>query len=141
MLAKYFIALAIQNHGLKPASLTEEAERAILAYSWPGNVRQLQNCIQRAMALNSSGKIDRRHLGLSRDKATAPSVQTLARARAEAESALLSKAIRTFDGNISRAATELGVSRVGLYRLLKRHDLDHKQLVNGGKDHDWDTQV
>ncbi|GGO16677.1 hypothetical protein GCM10007972_26010 [Iodidimonas muriae] len=141
LLAKYFIALAIQNHGLKPASLTEEAERAILAYSWPGNVRQLQNCIQRAMALNSSGKIDRRHLGLSRDKATAPSVQTLARARAEAESALLSKAIRTFDGNISRAATELGVSRVGLYRLLKRHDLDHKQLVNGGKDHDWDTQV
>ena len=99
-----------------PPVLDEPARQALAGYAWPGNVRELQNRIQRALIVARSGTITREALGL---EAPAPrSRDTNEDQDLDREALVL--AIGRADGNVSRAAAELGLSRQGLYRRLDR---------------------
>lgn len=135
LLAHAFMEKIAQDKGLPVPTLSNDATRLILAYSWPGNVRQLKNAILRAVTLTDSGEIRACDLNIGSNTLKERTFITLAKARADTERALVQKAIHAFRGNISRAANELGVSRVGLYRLMKRHALDHREMLNEGAGH------
>ena len=110
---------------------------------WPGNVRQLCNEIQRTVARSEDGTvITPEHLSPELKRTSSPTspstaaaslasmpssnVQTagtLADALAEVERRMISDALRRHNGNISRAARELGLTRRGLYLKLERHEL------------------
>lgn len=139
LLAKAFMSKVCADNELPVPALTDDATHLLLTYHWPGNVRQLQNAISRAVTLSNDSKIRAHDLNIGSDMSSRYSLMTLAKARADTERALVQKAIHAFKGNISRAANELGVSRVGLYRLMKRHELDHRKMLIGGADHE-DTQ-
>ncbi|HZP85225.1 MAG TPA: sigma-54 dependent transcriptional regulator [Burkholderiales bacterium] len=102
---------------------SQEAIRAALAYSWPGNVRELMNRVQRAMIMSENRLITAEDLALP-DAPVGGNVITLSRARSTAEREAIQITLRNNSNNISRAARELGVSRVTLYRLMDKFNID-----------------
>lgn len=107
----------LRQHGSgAPLAFDEAARQALCAYAWPGNVRELQNRIQRAVIVARAGAITREALGL---EAAAPASREVSDDPVfdrEAVEAALARA----EGNVSRAAAELGLSRQALYRRLDR---------------------
>jgi DNA-binding NtrC family response regulator len=105
--------LPLAHHFLNTGlSLTAGAEQALLKHQWPGNVRELQNIIQRAEILCKDGKISPDLLGLTESQ-TAPAVGDLDRRTLE-------QSLEQHQGNVSKAARQLGISRQAMYRRMEK---------------------
>lgn len=104
------------------AMLSPAAREALLAYSWPGNIRELRNALWRASILSEGAPIAAEHLGLVTParESTAPPA-TAVQSLADAERQAIAAALREADGNRTRAAAMLGVARSTLIEKLKRH--------------------
>jgi two-component system NtrC family response regulator len=100
-----------------------EALAAIDAYSWPGNVREMENCIKRAVIMAEGSQITLEDLGLPQVEGQEEENIDLRRARDAAEYRVMIKALARVDGNILRAAELLGVSRPTLYDLMSHHGI------------------
>ena len=106
--------------------LTAEAMEAIVAYDWPGNVRELRNAIEYAFVLCPGGWIGKEHLP--------PKIYTANQTRAARHSAPagqwshernhLLNTLRQVNGNQSEAARMLGVSRVTIWKRIKKYDIN-----------------
>lgn len=99
-----------------------EAIAAIEAYSWPGNVREMENCIKRAVIMADGSTIMADDLGLPGEGAQEEPIN-LRQVRDEAEYKAIVKVLARVDGNIVKASEILGVSRPTLYDLLGRHGI------------------
>ena len=99
-----------------------EAMTAIETYGWPGNVREMENCIKRAVIMTDGPSISADDLGLA---AAAPEDEplNLRQVRDEAEYKALVKALARVDGNIVKASELLGISRPTMYDLMGRHNI------------------
>jgi DNA-binding NtrC family response regulator len=110
----------------KGAALTRAAEEALLAYRWPGNIRELKNTLWRAAILAGAAPLDAVHLGLPGDVPApaagrnAPPARTLEEAEREA----IRVALAANTGNRSAAARTLGIARSTLLEKLKRFGLE-----------------
>jgi DNA-binding NtrC family response regulator len=116
-LARHFLASFAQP-GSEAPTLEPEAERALVAHRWDGNVRELENRLRRAMLTARGGAIGAEALGLQSAAAPAgawPLEGPIAAERAEVERALLDAG-----GIVARAAEQLGLSRQALYRRMER---------------------
>ena len=102
-------------------TLAPEAIAAIDAHGWPGNVRELENCIKRAVIMADGSIIRAADLGLAAPKAE--EVLNLRQVRDEAEKHAVMRVLGRANGNMSRAAELLGISRPTLYDLLDRFGL------------------
>jgi len=101
---------------------TTGAVDAIGCYRWPGNVRELENRVKRAVIMAEGKRITEKDLSISPDdSASTEAVITLKDNRELAEKEFIGRALLRNSGNISRTATELGVSRPTLYDLMKKH--------------------
>ena len=106
--------------------LTPEAMEALLAYSWPGNVRELRNAIEYAFVLCSGNWIGLQHLPpkiASNGKRT-PVKRRQSTASWEEERKKLIETLRQVEGNQSEAARLLGVSRVTVWKRIKKYGID-----------------
>ncbi len=108
--------------------LTPLARELLQAYNWPGNVRELQNEIQRCVILCSDALVITEH-DLSSRVNPHPSQENepgydYFKAKAEFEKRFLRQALDRFDYNRSRTAQELGLSRQGLFKLIKKHHIE-----------------
>jgi DNA-binding NtrC family response regulator len=92
--------------------LSENARDALLTHDWPGNIRELQNRIQRATVTASADVITAEHLGLSET--------SMRHAPRQGEKDEIESLLRAAGGNVSTAAKSLGVSRQALYRRMQR---------------------
>jgi DNA-binding NtrC family response regulator len=120
-LALYYFKQIVSEQQSTAQGFTQHALTAIRTYSWPGNVRELINRVRRAVLLCEGRLIAISDLELP-ETSPAP-VDQLDDARHSAERTAIAQAIQRASGNISRAAKLLGVSRVTLYRLMKKHKL------------------
>jgi two-component system NtrC family response regulator len=99
---------------------SQEALTVIEGYPWPGNVREMENCIKRAVIMADGPYISVDDLGLS--PASVPDEPiNLRQVRDEAEYKAIVKALARCDGNIVKASELLGISRPTMYDLLARH--------------------
>ncbi|WP_027715191.1 PEP-CTERM-box response regulator transcription factor [Desulfuromonas sp. TF] len=102
---------------------------ALRSFDWPGNVRELENRVKRAVIMAEGPILEAEDLGLAAvagrlsTKATNAAGLTLREAREQLERELLAAALERQEGNIVKAAGDLGVSRPTLYDLLKKHKL------------------
>lgn len=121
-LAAHFLAQFSARYRKPAASFDAGAGEALLSHSWPGNVRELEHAVERAVLLASGPAVSAADLGLVRGAAsTAPRLEDLT--LDEVERVLVQKTMARYEGNVSRAAAALGLSRSGLYRRLERHKL------------------
>lgn len=103
--------------------LTPEALEAITAHHWPGNVRELENRIKRAVVMAEEKYLTPANLELKAPGSSEEGAQSLRDSRDSRERELVRLAMEKVDGNVSRAAVDLGISRPTLYQLLARYGL------------------
>ena len=103
-------------------TLLPDAIDAIEAHSWPGNVRELENVIKRAVIMADGQKIGAGDMGLAVPEADA-AMLNLRQVRDEAEKGAVVRVLSRVNGNLSKAAEVLGVSRPTLYDLMDRFGL------------------
>lgn len=102
----------------KPRDFSIEALRVMRVHNWPGNVRELINRVERAVLFCDDRLIAPKHLDLDR-RSNSRQVVTIEEARKRAEHDAIHIAIQHANGNLTRAAKVLGISRASLYRLCK----------------------
>ena len=125
MLANAFLRRACQEYRRK-LRFSEEALSAIAQYRWPGNIRELENAVQRASIMARGQFIEPVVLGIPQPGRVER--LSLREARNRVERQVVVDALTRTRGNISRAATELGVSRPTLHGLLEKHRIDSREL-------------
>ena len=123
LLAHAFVRRFANDYNRGSMTLREDALRAIESHSWPGNVRQLENCIKRAVIMAEGNQISLEDVGLNQEEGRTEPVLDLRQAREEAEKRVIITALGRADGNVLRAAEILGVSRPTLYDLMHRYGL------------------
>jgi two-component system response regulator HydG len=135
-LAEHFIAGFSARNRRTIHGISEEAQEALLSYDWPGNIRELRNVIERAVALCPKPKIELADLPegvqaslenpsrtLRLDAGEEADRLSLRHAKGEAEAARIMKALEKHSNNRLRAALELGISRMTLYKKMHRYGL------------------
>jgi two-component system response regulator HydG len=125
LLARHFLAKAVARTDKQVTGICTAAARKMLEYDWPGNVRQLENCIERAVALTRFQEITPEDLPdrISRYESPRLGVEDVGTdciTLAELETRYIKTALKSSKGNKTRAAKVLGVDRRTLYRKLER---------------------
>jgi DNA-binding NtrC family response regulator len=125
----------VAKSGRAIGGVSEEAHRALVTYSWPGNIRELRNVMERAVMLCAGPEIELGNLpeAIQKESRAAERFQAegvaltqaspLGRIRGEAEALLITEALQRSGNNRFRAAAELGISRRTLYKKLYRYGL------------------
>lgn len=130
-LAQYFIEYFCSTIGRDKLALSKEAADLIKKYPWPGNARELENVIERAVIL-AEGSIKPEHLGLTMNfdyralnetTLTLPEIAQAATRRAEID--IIDKVLRQTSGNKSQAARVLGVSYKTLLNKIKDYEISY----------------
>ena len=121
LLANAFLSQYNSELEKRVNGFTTKAVEAMMRYTWPGNVRELQNRIRRGIVVAHEDKLAEEELGLvpSTEK-----LQSLQEAKDELEREFLQNALAQHDGNISKAADAIGVTRATFYGLVKKHKID-----------------
>jgi DNA-binding NtrC family response regulator len=142
-LASRFVSEFAARNGRDVRSLTPRAMRALECYDWPGNIRELRNVIERAVALCAGREVDLDDLPSNIARAAtwaanssafasnvAPGMElshaTLAQIKREAELSRITEALEKHGNNRLRTANELGISRMTLYKKLYKYGLMHQ---------------
>ncbi len=126
LLAQYFLERYAGEFAKGRVTLMAGARRALQAYEWPGNVREMENKIQRAVLMASSRHLEARDLGLEDAPDSARSL-SLRETRDEAERRRVIDVLRQTEGNISKAAQVLRVSRPSLHELLAKQGINARE--------------
>jgi two-component system NtrC family response regulator len=126
LLARAFLASQANRHGRNIRGYASDAIAAIDAYHWPGNVRELENRVNRAVIMAEGKQVTAEDLGLDDVDAKDPDAFNLRSVRQQAERAALQRVLALSDGNISRAAELLGVTRPTFYDLMQKHALSNE---------------
>jgi len=122
VLAAHLLARLAFELGRAPARFSPDAERALRSHSWPGNIRELRNAIERALLVCMGPVIEATHLRLGPAPASgAISIASLDLAEVERET--IERALRSFRWQISEAALALGISRTTLYERIRQYEL------------------
>lgn len=121
LLATFFLNKFSQENNKVLRGFSKEAVQAMQGYSWPGNIRELENKIKRAVIMAQEKVIHPQDLDLEGE--TSP-ILTLQEVRERTERNVITYALRRNKGNITQAAKEVGVSRPTFHDLLKRYGID-----------------
>ena len=121
LLAHAFVRRFAQEQNRSSMSLAEEAVRAVELHPWPGNIRELENCIKRATIMADGSQITSDDLGLKNlAEDQIDDSLDLRLIRDAAEKKAIVAALGRVNGNMVKAAEMLGVSRPTLYDLMHR---------------------
>ena len=126
LLADHFVRTLGFRMGKGEAGLSRDAREALLAHRWPGNIREVQNAVERALIVSDGGLITTAELGIVKRAApdTDRSTSSPTTSLAESERRMVAEALAKARGNKSRAAKALGLTRAQLYTRMKRFGLD-----------------
>ncbi len=119
----------LSRFGRSPGDLAPEARVALIDYAFPGNVREMENLVERSVILAGSAPIERKHFPTLGDRAASPAGRIAVEipdeglSLEELEKELILKALEKAGGNKTQAARLLGLTRRTLYSRLERHGL------------------
>ena len=125
LLTEHFLYAYSRKYGKKGLELTPTTLRDLEQYPWPGNIRELQHAVERAVILGENNQLTTADFlkvaqpGYSNGLSQAPQSFRVE----EVEKHLISEAIRKYQGNLSKAAMELGFGRSTLYRKMEKYGL------------------
>jgi two-component system response regulator HydG len=121
MLASHFLDYYSRKYHKEVLSIAPDAIVKLKKYAWPGNVRELQHALERAVIMADSNTLQQSDFLFNRkgDVSVNPDTLNLD----EVEKAAVVKALQLHNGNISKAADELGLTRASLYRRMEKYGL------------------
>ncbi len=130
-LATQFIRECCEQHGIRIRRVTQEFLSCLKQYEWPGNIRELKNQVHRAVLFNQSGLLQPEDLNDSIRRPGRESIPewlqdrdlSLAERIAKSERIILEEELRLHDQCRTTTAKTLGISRVGLYKKMKKHGM------------------
>lgn len=130
LLVEHFLKSYAEKYNKPNLHVSAEAMRELQEYSWPGNIRELRHAVERAVILSEGDRLELSDFILQeREKVSNSNSSTTAQDDfdsynlADIERWAIRKAMTKHQGNISKAADELGLTRAALYRRLAKYDL------------------
>lgn len=123
LLAYHFLQNFCTKYHKNIKDISSKATQTLVNYSWPGNIRELQHVLERAVIMTDGVEITEGDLQLSPQKFGSQSMIQADMPLDEMEKMMVNKAIEKHKGNISRAAAELGLTRAALYRRIEKFGL------------------
>ena len=122
-LAMHFLGHAAARYRKRIRGFDPEALRQMQMHPWPGNVRELEHAVERAVLMCAGEVIRADDLALRPRAADGGAGRLEEMTLEEVEKYLIRRALERFDGNVSRAAEALGLSRSAMYRRLQQHGI------------------
>ncbi|HUH37018.1 MAG TPA: sigma 54-interacting transcriptional regulator, partial [Spongiibacteraceae bacterium] len=122
LLARHFLQRYAEEQQRKITGFTQEAAEAVETYHWPGNIREMENKIKRAVIMCEDKLVTPADLQLATPEGLSINLRHV---RQEAEKVAINRALSLADGNYSAAAKLLGITRPTLYDLVKKYDITY----------------
>jgi two-component system NtrC family response regulator len=132
VIARAILDRRAAEHGRPVRGFTPGAMKAIEAYPWPGNIRELENRINGAVIMTEGKYVSEADLGLPCESGSDLSWLNLRLARQRAEQEAIRQAMAAAGWNLSRAAELLGITRPTLYDLLDKNEIAVPERTSGG---------
>jgi two-component system response regulator HydG len=123
LLVDHFLKIYSKKYKKNIQGVTTEGLRKLLQYHWPGNVRELQHAIERAIIMSDTDYLEEDDFLLSTPTQKLGGFEVETYNLDEIEKAIITKVLKQYQGNITQAATELGLTRTSLYRRMEKYDL------------------
>jgi DNA-binding NtrC family response regulator len=121
LLANHFLSIHAQRYRKRITGFDHAAMQSLLENPWQGNVRELNHVVERAVLMAQDNLIRVGDLALRTGRESSPRLEDMS--IEEVEAFLIKKALARYGGNVSHAASALGLSRSALYRRLQRYGL------------------
>jgi DNA-binding NtrC family response regulator len=121
LLAAHFLRQHARRYRKNMEGFDPAAMQALLKHPWPGNVREVDHVVERAVLMALGATLEARDLGLQSGREVSRRLEDMS--LEEVEGFLIQRTLAQCDGNVSRAAEKLGLSRSALYRRLQRFGL------------------
>jgi len=123
LLAQHFMKIYATRYNRKITAMAAAFEKKLMVHSWPGNIRELQHAIERAVIL-TTGNIIREDAFEGQSRSTSGNAMTLNSYQIEEmEKQLVIKMLKKYNGSITDAAKELGITRQALYRRIEKYGI------------------
>ena len=122
VLADHFLKIFSKKYK-KPAKLSKSALNKLSHYHWPGNVREFQHVLERAVILGDTPTLSHDDLQLSPQRSSSEGIELETYNLEEVEKTIIEKVLRMNRGNISKASNDLGLTRTSLYRRMEKYGL------------------
>jgi DNA-binding NtrC family response regulator len=126
LLLEHFIGMYAHKYNMPRKRVTAAALDQLCAYDWPGNIRALRHAVERAVILSEGPVFEAEDFSLNAERrvpAPAPAVGEAALDLDTLERDTIARALAQHNGNVSRAAQALGLTRASLYRRMQKHGL------------------
>ncbi len=120
-LALHFLSTLNRKYQKPIQRISPEAQELLLRYDWPGNVREMNHTLERAVLMCNDSEIRPDHLMLEPSRSDALDIESMS--IEDIEKLLMKKALRKFEGNVTQAAKHLGISRATFYRRLQEYGI------------------
>ncbi len=122
-LVEHFLGVYIKKYRLQKKKVSVAAIKRLKKHNWPGNIRELQHSVERAVIMSEESSLQAHDFFLTKPIQKDALLNAENLNLGETERILIRKVIDKHGGNISKAAKELGLTRASLYRRIEKHDL------------------
>lgn len=123
LLADHYMNVYSKKYNKKVTAISGDAITKLKRYPWPGNIRELQHAIERAIIMTDSKTLQEEDFPFGRSLSNAGNNDADTLNLDDVEKAAIAKALQLHGGNISKAAEELGLTRASLYRRMEKYGL------------------
>jgi transcriptional regulator with PAS, ATPase and Fis domain len=123
LLAQHFLKIYAKKYNSQVSKINASIIKKLTDYPWPGNVREFQHVIERTIIMSDSSTLSEHDFQLSAQGQVNDGFDLDTYNLDEVERIIIEKVLRNNRGNVSKAASELGLTRTSLYRRLEKHGL------------------
>ncbi len=123
LLADHYLRIYSKKYRKSIKKLHSDALKLMKEYLWPGNVRELQHSIERAVILTDSDILQKEDFMLTASSSASDEIDLTSYNLEEIEKQIIQKVLKRHTGNVTQAASDLGLTRTSLYRRMEKHGL------------------
>lgn len=123
LLTSHYIKVYAKKYKKNIKGISANALKKMNQYSWPGNVRELQHAIERAVIMSDGNILEPEDFILTTQANKSSEVELNTYNLDDVEKTIIMKVLKQYQGNITQAAQELGITRTSLYRRMEKYDL------------------